>query len=108
MATKACELSHWNEWLAISALAAACAEVGDFDAAVRWQSKAIELTPAGKDKHRRDGQERLALYKDGKPFYEKEVPLRERPADPEAKKLSDDARPAENKASDDAPKPRGL
>jgi tetratricopeptide (TPR) repeat protein len=44
-ATKACELSHWNLPEALSALAAAHAECGEFDDAVRWQTKAAELSP---------------------------------------------------------------
>ncbi|MBS0208511.1 MAG: tetratricopeptide repeat protein [Planctomycetes bacterium] len=73
MAMKACELSHWTEALPIATLAAACAELGDFENAVRWQTKAIELTPKGKDKHHKEGEKRLALYKEGKPYYEEPV-----------------------------------
>jgi tetratricopeptide (TPR) repeat protein len=42
-AERARELSGQDSLFGLSALAAACAETGDFEAAVRWVSKAIEL-----------------------------------------------------------------
>ena len=42
-ATKACELTSWKNPLYIINLAVAYSEVDDFDAAIRWHSKAIEL-----------------------------------------------------------------
>jgi tetratricopeptide (TPR) repeat protein len=42
-ATKACELTFWKLPDALSALAAAHAECGDFAEALRWQTKAMEL-----------------------------------------------------------------
>ncbi len=42
-ATKACEVSEWKTPLYLNGLAFAYAEVGDFDAAVKWQAKAMEL-----------------------------------------------------------------
>ena len=42
-ATRACELSVWKDDFAVSTLAAAYAEDGDFDMAVKWQLRAIEL-----------------------------------------------------------------
>ena len=39
-ATTACELTKWADPVCLDALAAACAEVGDFDAAVKWQTRA--------------------------------------------------------------------
>jgi len=45
-ARKACEVSHWQSFRAVEALAAALAEARDFKEAVRLQGKAIELAPA--------------------------------------------------------------
>ena len=45
-ATKACELHGWKDPNHLTALSAAYAEAGDFDAAFSWQSKADELAQA--------------------------------------------------------------
>jgi len=50
-------------------LAAACAESGDFDAAIEWQSKAV-ATAKGDDEFIRQLRERLELYRAGKPYRE--------------------------------------
>src|SRR5207249_781978 len=65
VATKACELTDWNGSWELVALAAAYAEVGLFDDAVRFQSKAID-NPG----YRATTQDRqcLELYKQKKPF----------------------------------------
>jgi hypothetical protein len=66
MSIKACELSKWKEPDHIEALAAAYAETGDFDKAVKYQAQGIEMKSAygPVDKKTR---ERLALYKAHKP-----------------------------------------
>jgi tetratricopeptide (TPR) repeat protein len=64
-ATKACELSEWSNPLYLSGLAMANAEAGDYDAAVKWQQKALELSsssPPG------SYVTNLELYKQHKPF----------------------------------------
>ncbi|MDR3638024.1 MAG: tetratricopeptide repeat protein [Isosphaeraceae bacterium] len=66
-AARANELSGGSNPYILGTLAAASAEQGDFDAAVRWQTKALERFAAehlDQGAHRR----RLELYKSGKPF----------------------------------------
>jgi hypothetical protein len=65
-ATTACELSAWKEPNDVDTLSAAQAEAGDFDAAVKSQSKAISLLtdPAKKQDYR----SRLMLYEQHKPY----------------------------------------
>jgi len=46
-ATKASELTEWKNPLFLNGLAAAYAEQGDFDSAVRWQTAAIAASPKG-------------------------------------------------------------
>ncbi len=65
-ATKACELTDWQEAGIIDTLAAAFAEVGDFSSALKWQSKAIELETDGKNKE--EFVTRLKLYQQKQPY----------------------------------------
>ena len=66
MSMRACELSKWKEPCCIEALAAAYAETGDFDKAVKFQTQAINMKSeyGPVDKKTR---EHLALYRDHKP-----------------------------------------
>ena len=65
-ATRACQLSQWREAPKLAVLAAAYAEAGDFDKAVRWQKDANGRFVDPED--RKQGRERLELYKQKKPF----------------------------------------
>jgi tetratricopeptide (TPR) repeat protein len=65
-ATKACELTDWNEAGVIDTLAAAYAEIGDFASALKWQAKALELETDAKNKD--DYVARLKLYREKKPY----------------------------------------
>ena len=59
-ATQACELTKWNDAGSLDSLAASYAEAGDFDSAVKWQTKAIAApTNWGENHEQRD---RLLLY----------------------------------------------
>ncbi|HEV3006363.1 MAG TPA: tetratricopeptide repeat protein [Pirellulales bacterium] len=78
VATKACELSAWSEWRSIGRLAAAYAEAGDFEAAVKWQTKAIEMSQPAAQKEQGENEHRLQLYQAGKPFYEEVKGVEER------------------------------
>lgn len=62
--TRACELTGWKNPDCLNALAAACAEAGDFASAVKWQSRAVENMPPD-DPARPHFRRRLFLYQDG-------------------------------------------
>jgi serine/threonine protein kinase len=68
-ATRACELSDWNDPNRVDTLAAAHAESGDFLAAVAWQQKALTLLKEGSPL-REPYLERLKLYTDQTPYRE--------------------------------------
>jgi tetratricopeptide (TPR) repeat protein len=65
-ASTACELTAWEDPGYLFTLAAAHAEAGDFAAAILWQSRAIELTPAEATK--RYYRRWLRLYQNNKPY----------------------------------------
>lgn len=67
LAEAACELTNWKDPGNLDTYAAACAEAGDFDSAVKWQTKALGLLPDGSSDHP-GFQSRLDLYKAGKPY----------------------------------------
>jgi tetratricopeptide (TPR) repeat protein len=56
-ATRACELTDWKDGRYIATLAAAYSELGDFEAALKWNTKAIELMPEGLRKNLIDARE---------------------------------------------------
>jgi tetratricopeptide (TPR) repeat protein len=64
-AERACELTNWEDPYCLGTLGAAYAEVGDFDAALKWETKAQELYPAP---IRQKWAFLIDLYKDRKPF----------------------------------------
>ena len=58
-------LETWSALITLETLAAACAVDGDFDRAVKWQTKAIGIAP---DHRKADLGSLLELYKSGKPY----------------------------------------
>jgi tetratricopeptide (TPR) repeat protein len=65
-ATKACDLSNWKKWTRVDTLAAAFAEAGDFQQAVKYQKQALNMYKH--DKAREAMQNRLSLYEKQQPF----------------------------------------
>jgi len=63
-ATKACELSEWQNPLYLSGLAMAYAEAGDFDQAVKYQQKVLEFSKTPPPSY----VSNLELYKQHQPF----------------------------------------
>jgi tetratricopeptide (TPR) repeat protein len=70
LATEACELTDWSNNYFIDTLAASCAANADFDSAVKWQRKAIQLLPDNNTRLQDSYKERLMLYESGKPYIE--------------------------------------
>jgi tetratricopeptide (TPR) repeat protein len=66
LATTACELTGWNAAETIGTLAASHAESGEFDQAVKMQTRAIGLLTDAKDKA--DFHTRLELYRQKMPY----------------------------------------
>ncbi len=67
IATKAAEVTEYKRAYILSTLAAAFAEVGDFEAAVRWSTKAVELNDK---EHEAAMKKELESYKAKKPWRE--------------------------------------
>ncbi|HVX10641.1 MAG TPA: tetratricopeptide repeat protein [Pirellulales bacterium] len=68
-ATEACELTEWQQPAFIDTLAAAYAEAGDFDSAIKWQAKAVEMLPEDTSV-KAQAEDRLELYRAHKPYRE--------------------------------------
>jgi tetratricopeptide (TPR) repeat protein len=68
LALKACELSAWNKPHYLDTVAAAYAEAGDFEQAIRWHKKALEARPKEWAEDPGAG-ERLALYQARRPYH---------------------------------------
>ncbi|HEY1603340.1 MAG TPA: tetratricopeptide repeat protein [Pirellulales bacterium] len=67
LAIRACELSGWTDADKVSTLAAAYAEAGEFEQAIKYQEKAIDLK-LGDVVLMKTAQDRLEVYRDKKPY----------------------------------------
>ncbi len=80
-ATLACELTRWADPDCLDTLAAAYAEAGDYDSAVKWQKKAIELlrkdVPSTLKRAMNFGGRRGVGFEDRLAFYKGRKPTRE-------------------------------
>ena len=65
LALKACELSNWKTSAYLDTLAAAYSRTGDFNNAVKWQTKALESPELAKNT---EAQQRFKFYKERKPW----------------------------------------
>jgi Tfp pilus assembly protein PilF len=66
-ASLACELTKWNDPIAIGTLAAAYAENQQFDEAVKWQKRVLEFK-AFIQLHGEETRLRFSLYQEKKPY----------------------------------------
>jgi tetratricopeptide (TPR) repeat protein len=64
---KASELTHWQDYHPVDTLAAAYAETGDFDDAIKYETQALNLKGINATT-RKAMQERLELYRQHKPY----------------------------------------
>lgn len=72
LALKACELTEYKEAYILSTLASGYAESGDFEKAVKWSSKAVEMATKNpsRDDQVEDLKKELSSYKMKKPWRE--------------------------------------
>jgi tetratricopeptide (TPR) repeat protein len=69
-AKKGNDLTSWKDPVYLDTLAAAYAEIGDFDEAVKWIKEAITHASAGRPEDLDKDQEALKLYESRKPYHE--------------------------------------
>lgn len=86
LATKACELTEYKKAHILSTLAAAYAEIGDFETARKWAGKAVELG-AGEQEVDDQLKQELESYQQKKPWRERQTV--EEKADPVQPRRSD-------------------
>ena len=69
---RACELTHWQDYHPVDNVAAASAEIGDFDDAVKYETQALNLKGINATT-RKAMQERLELYRQHKPYRQSKI-----------------------------------
>jgi hypothetical protein len=69
IANRACDLTRWKNWSYLDTLAAAYSEADDFENAVKFQSRAIELGRRGASVDQQTRMhKRLELYRNHKAY----------------------------------------
>ena len=102
LATEAAELTDYKAAFILSTLASGYAEIGDFETARQWASKAVEL--AEDDEQRVGLQEELDSYKKNEPWRELEnVEEKKKEKDPQA--TEEKSHQAENDGEGSKPMP---
>jgi len=66
LSTRLCELTEWRQPQYMDTLAAAFAETGDFESAIKWQERAVSLLHD--DQNRREYEDRLRLFQSRRPY----------------------------------------
>jgi tetratricopeptide (TPR) repeat protein len=79
-AKKACHETDYKHAPTVDTLAASYAEAGDWEQALKWQQEALTLAEKTHPDDVKGMKERLALFKEKKPF--REVPVREKKQKP--------------------------
>ena len=77
LAEKACTLSHYKRAFVLSTLAAAHAELGDFDKAREWSQKSIDLAKMEKSKTEEERKELLENLQKELDSFKQNMPYRE-------------------------------
>lgn len=70
LATKACDLTDYNKPHILSTLAAAFAENGDFETAIQWSQKAVDMDDSEQEEQL---VKELASYRGGQPWRERQT-----------------------------------
>jgi tetratricopeptide (TPR) repeat protein len=69
LATKAAELTKWQDANTLDTLAAAYAEAGNFEEAIKWENKALSFPEFAKNSGEQSRQQ-LALFMSKKPYHQ--------------------------------------
>ena len=74
LATNACDLTNWKNGRYIDTLAAAHAEAGDFESAIKEEQQALNLMENSPPPNIFEFRDRLALYQKQQPFRDERTP----------------------------------